>query len=162
MAFACDAYGCADQPYQCIARNAWVCGGTRVTGLAATIHLARRNPGEPYPWTFCAPHRTIAIPNAGRSACEYLAGRNDVGGNEERHYHSHALPIIHAQIPHRISLRFAERWITISQFLKPSQGLPPCGTGARNRSAYLVANPPFLWLRIAPTARFPGSCYRTA
>ena len=162
MAFACDACRRADQPYQCVARNARVCGGTRVTGLAASIHLARRNPGEPDPWTFCTPHRAIAVPNAGRGACEYLAGRNDGGGNEEGHYHLHALPVIHAEIPHRISLPFAERWITVSQFLKPSQDLPLCGTGARNRSADLIANPPFLWLHIAPTARFPGWRHRTA
>lgn len=104
MAFACDASRRANQPYQYIARNARVCRGTRVTGLAASIHLARRNSGEPDPWTFCAPDWAIAVPHADRSACECLPGRNDGSGDEEGHYHVHSLPVNHGQIPQRISL----------------------------------------------------------
>lgn len=65
---------------------------TLVTG---SVHFARCDAGEAYPWAFFTPDRTVAVPYMGRCAGESLTSGNDRNlqdhvkqeGSHSRAYH---------------------------------------------------------------------------
>src|SRR5690606_565791 len=87
VALAAPAAWLAYEPCQRVTR---LFGRSCRTGLvraAGAIHFASGDPREPDARPFGAPDRTIAIPDAGRSAREGLSGRNDGGGRQKQKAH---------------------------------------------------------------------------
>ena len=63
-------------------------GGSRawLVRAAGAVALARGDPGEAQPRPLDAPYRAVAVPYAGRRACECLTcGDNDGGESDEEH-----------------------------------------------------------------------------
>ena len=74
-----------DQVDQSIARIFCRCSRTRVAQPASAVHLARCDPRQANTRSFGAPDRPIAVPHAGRRACESRArGRGSGGSSKEQ------------------------------------------------------------------------------
>ena len=80
---ASGAGGPADQVDQSVARRDRIGSRAGVTGGTGPVNFACSDASKPDPWSFLAPHRSVAIPHGFCSADKSLAGRHDRGGEEK-------------------------------------------------------------------------------
>lgn len=73
----------------------------RLVAPAATIGLARGDPGKSDAWTFLAPNRSISVPNTGWSAGKRLAGGDHHGGKRSKEEHQRAATRVASRRPCR-------------------------------------------------------------
>lgn len=74
-------------------------GRTRLSFSATAVHLSGGDPCQSHPWSFCAPDRSISVPNPDRCAYESLPRSDDCRHQSSEHQRNHPAKPTTVRVP---------------------------------------------------------------